>query len=333
MEENARKALRGNLSSGVRGGCVSKVLEFINGRRAVILLQALAVGLGLGATAFWASYNPRATLDYGSFEGVLRACVRDDSVDAAALRAEESELRAFLRRAMRVSEESLSGDERTAFGINKFNACALWAALSGESNVLMDDYQRHYVGASRLRGRAKAFHAGGEYEYPVHMRIKAMASGDSRICFALSYGVGGGPRLRAEAYRAETLHQQLEDQIRRFFSNPQNFRLDRGEGVLYLSMAFKDVPGAPGSLKSVPLGVRTDWRPRKWYGGRFKATSTERKPLELDPSADLTPADLANEAGSFLNFLMRYCSGEDKEHLAQNSVRVTYVEYNWDGTK
>lgn len=62
---------------------------------------------------------------------------------------------------------------------------------------------------------------------------------DPRIHFALVCASVGCPLLRAEAYRPETLTEQLEDDCDRFINNPNKVRYDAASNTLYCSKIFK----------------------------------------------------------------------------------------------
>jgi Protein of unknown function, DUF547 len=63
--------------------------------------------------------------------------------------------------------------------------------------------------------------------------------GDPRIHFAIVCASVGCPLLRSEAYTAETVTQQLEEDAARFINNPAKVRYDAQTGMLYCSKIFK----------------------------------------------------------------------------------------------
>lgn len=75
---------------------------------------------------------------------------------------------------------------------------------------------------------------------------------EPRIHFAIVCASIGCPLLRAEAYRPETVEQQLTDDARRFIHNPDKVRYDASTGTLYCSKIFKwyrqDFVQAAGSV-------------------------------------------------------------------------------------
>lgn len=62
---------------------------------------------------------------------------------------------------------------------------------------------------------------------------------DPRIHFAIVCGAKGCPRLRSEAYTADSLDEQLADNSRDFFADPSKFSFDRATNELKLSPILK----------------------------------------------------------------------------------------------
>ncbi len=71
-----------------------------------------------------------------------------------------------------------------------------------------------------------------EHKVLRHMR-------DPRIHFAIVCASKGCPRLRNEAYTAERLERQLDDNARHFFAQRQNFRYDPARRHFELSSILK----------------------------------------------------------------------------------------------
>lgn len=62
---------------------------------------------------------------------------------------------------------------------------------------------------------------------------------EPRIHFALVCAAIGCPLLRNEAYRPESVYDQLEADAQRFITNPDKVRYDSTTGTLYCSRIFK----------------------------------------------------------------------------------------------
>lgn len=62
---------------------------------------------------------------------------------------------------------------------------------------------------------------------------------DPRVHFAIVCGAKGCPRLRSEAYTADSLDGQLTDNSRNFFADPSKFSFDRATNQLKVSPILK----------------------------------------------------------------------------------------------
>lgn len=101
---------------------------------------------------------------------------------------------------------------------------------------------------------------------------------DPRLHFALVCAAVGCPRLRPEAYTAERLEAQLEEEALRFLQDPQKLRFDPARGRLHVSRIFQWYRGdflavAPsigayvGHYRpelALPAGVRLSYLPYDW---------------------------------------------------------------------
>ncbi len=118
---------------------------------------------------------------------------------------------------------------------------------------------------------------------------------EPRIHMALVCAALGCPPLRAEPYSGDRLDAQLDDQSRRFLSNPAKCRIDPGGGVVELSPIFD------------------------WYGadfiGRYAPT---------EGFAGRNPKQAA-----VLNFISRYVGPRLREFLRSGAYQVRYSGYDW----
>ncbi len=102
--------------------------------------------------------------------------------------------------------------------------------------------------------------------------------GDPRLHFALVCAARGCPLLRPEAYRAERLETQLEEDALRFLQNPQKLHFDPASGRLQASRIFQwyrqDFLAVAPSIAAyvgrylpelaLPAGVRLSYLPYDW---------------------------------------------------------------------
>ncbi|MCP9834583.1 MULTISPECIES: DUF547 domain-containing protein [unclassified Cyanobium] len=102
--------------------------------------------------------------------------------------------------------------------------------------------------------------------------------GDPRLHFALVCAAVGCPLLRPEAYRADRLEAQLEEDALRFLLNPQKLHFDQASGRLHCSRIFQwyrqDFLAVAPSIAAyvgrylpelaLPAGVRLRYLPYDW---------------------------------------------------------------------
>jgi len=120
---------------------------------------------------------------------------------------------------------------------------------------------------------------------------------DPRIFFALTSASLSSPPLRNEPYYGDRLDEQLDDQVRRFLSNPLAFSLDRGKRRVYLSAMFE--------LSS--------------HGKEFaEKFATDKKFKDHPPTTRAA-----------LNFITDYISQNDVSFLELGNYSVKYMKHDW----
>jgi len=117
------------------------------------------------------------------------------------------------------------------------------------------------------------------------------------VFFALTHGSLSSPPLGNEPYYGDKLHQQLQNQTKRFLVNPLAFRIDRQNKKVYLSAIFQDA----------------------WHGKEFVSKfGTDKKFKDQDP---VTRA--------VLNFITNYLSRQDIDFLEVENYSIKYIKYDW----
>jgi len=198
-------------------------------------LRLLAAGLLVLLRAFAADFDHT----HAALTRVLAATVTNGVVDYAALQASPAGLDAYLAALAAVPEERFKAwtrPQRLAFLLNLYNAATL---------KLVADH--HPVASIRrigslLKGPWKqdVVHAWGRVltlDALEHRTIRP-DFGEPRIHFALVCAARSCPPLRGEAYAADRLEAQLDDQARTFLAQPAKNRLDRERRTLWLSPIF-----------------------------------------------------------------------------------------------
>jgi hypothetical protein len=120
---------------------------------------------------------------------------------------------------------------------------------------------------------------------------------EPRIFFAISLASLSSPPLRNEPYYGHKLQQQLQDQTKRFLSNPLSFRIDRENKRVYLSAIFQP----------------------SWRGTEFISKfATDKKFKNQEP-----------ETRAVLNFITSYLPRQDVDFLEVENYSIKFLKYDW----
>lgn len=186
---------------------------------------------------------------HARWSAVLAACVREDGVDYAKLKAERAGLDAYLAELHAVAPAELDGwsdAQRRAFWINAYNAHCVQRVIDAYPLKSI----RRLDGAGGMNTvfakgfiPMRAHHPGGK---DADLALNDIQDGilrrrfkDARVLAALHNGSKGGPKLRGEAYTAEKLDAQLTEQMRAFVNDPARNRIDPAAKEVALSEVFK----------------------------------------------------------------------------------------------
>jgi hypothetical protein len=184
--------------------------------------------------------------DHRLFQAVLKEHVDADGwVDYTGLAREPGRLDAYITAVGKAPFDELGRNEKLALLINAYNAFTL--------RLILDHYP---VGSikdvpSSKRWDDARWNVGGHVwslNQIEHKQIRPKFD-EPRIHFALVCAAVGCPPLRNEAYTAERMEEQLEDQARSVHRNERWFRFDRDRNVVELTKLYD------------------------WYGGDFKQVS------------------------------------------------------------
>ena len=218
-------------------------------------------------------------VDHSILDALLRRHVDVDGwVDYAALKRESASLDAYLRVVEQVDFDQLGRDEKLAQLINAYNAFTL--------RLILDHYPVSSIKdiPDAQRWDARRWNVGGNtwsLNQIEHEQIRPKFV-EPRVHFALVCAAVGCPKLRNEAYQAERLEQQLDDQARYVHDHDRWLRYKRGAGAVRLTKLyewygddFKQVAGSVLSYAarySLPLkqaldagqSPRIDWLSYDW---------------------------------------------------------------------
>lgn len=167
------------------------------------------------------------------------------SVDYAALAQDRAALDAYTRAVSAVAVDEFntwSKAQRVSFLINAYNAFTLQRILSRYPNLKsIRDFGNIVFDSPWKQRFFRLLGATRHLDEVEHELLRGAADFDEpRIHFAVNCASIGCPALRPEAYRADLLAAQLEDQTRRFLRDRSRNRLDlQGRGTAWISPIFK----------------------------------------------------------------------------------------------
>jgi hypothetical protein len=229
-------------------------------------------------------------------------------VDYKTLRRKRLELKALVRQFNKLDPKeykSWTKEDKIAFWINVYNLNKL--------DVVTDNYPitpatrfhvLYYWGSSSIRhiesqiARHKFLVMDEEFTFAeIERRFFRKEFDDPRIFFAITGACVSSPPLRNEPYFGSKLDEQLEDQAKKFISNPIAFRIDRENGKVYLSAIFQ--------ISS--------------YGGEFV------KKYAIDKKFK----DQSTATRAVLNFISNYISRQDVSYLEVGNYTVKFMSYDW----
>lgn len=192
----------------------------------------------------------------------LARTVRDGRVDYAGLRRDSGGLDAWLASAAKVPEVAFKGwprDERLAFLVNLYNAATL--------RLILDHYP-----LESIRKIGPVWDPNKAWKLPIvamfgrkatlneleHELIRPVFK-EPRVHFALVCAAKGCPPLRSEAYAADRLEAQLDDQAKVFLGQRAKNRADAAARTAYLSPIFKWYMEDFGNSKAAVLRYLKPW--------------------------------------------------------------------------
>lgn len=209
--------------------------------RSIVACALCVVAMLLGALPRHARAQS-SPVDHGAFSALLARHVRDGLVDYDAFR-DAPEFRRYLSRLAETDPSALPRREQLAFWINAYNAYTI-------AQINAHGERRSIRNINRSLGFLKT---GGAWSEPMatvggtrytldqieHERIRPVFR-EPRIHFALVCAALGCPPLRNEAFTAERLDEQLDDQARQFLlRSPSKNRVDVAGRRVELSPIFK----------------------------------------------------------------------------------------------
>ncbi len=226
-------------------------------------------------------------------------------VNYSLLRRKRSDLNnilSYLKSVHPAQIMAMNDEEKQAFWINTYNLCTLkliidnypiqpkWYMILYPNNSIMqisDPWTKNYFDIQGLQYNLQE----------IEQELLLQRFKDPRICFALSNATRGGAALRKEPYRAETLSEQLDDQVKKFLASTQGITIESDTKTVYISNLFnihREI-----FLKSKYAEIK-----------KFR----QRKPDEK----------------AWLNFMLFFVPDTDKSFLENNEVILKFKKFEWD---
>jgi len=254
---------------------------------------------------------PKVTF-HDKFAGILSEFVDDKGmVDYRRLKQKRARLKQLLKEFAELNRNeynSWSKEDKIAFWINAYNMQMLKIIID---NYPIDSYWLLHPFSGwepdsikhinkRIGGinKQKFLIMDEVFTLPeVEQRFFRKEFDEPRAFLALSYATLTTPPLRNEPYYGDKLYKQLDDQAKKFFSNPLAFKIDRKKQKIYLSVILQPT----------------------WFGNEFiRKYGTDKKFKDQKPAVR-----------AVLSFLTNYISGQDKQFLEVENYSVEYMIYNW----
>ena len=249
-----------------------------------------------------------ATSFHDKFIGIFNEFVNDKGmVDYKGLKREGIKLRVLLEEFNNLDPNeywSWPEEDRIAFWINVYNLHKLNIVSLNYPIQSSSRFLRVLWGPNDLRhieskiSIYKFLVMDEEFAFKkVENRFFRDRFADPRILLALTDACLSSPPLRNEPYYGYKLDEQLDDQVKRFLSEPIAFRIDRQRQRLYLSAVFE----------------------AGRYGRQFlEKFAIDRKFKDHPPVTR-----------SVLNFITNYVSERDASFLEVGSYSVKFMSYDW----
>ena len=239
--------------------------------------------------------NANEPFSYKPYAEVLDAYVNEQGfVDYQGLQANRQRLDQFnasLAAVDAATYDSWTEAEQMALWINAYNSLTLKSIID-ESPI--KDSIKDIVGVWRIKQHAVLADGKTLTLNNIEHDVLRADFNEPRIHVAINCASFSCPDLRMEVYTGDKLDAQLDEQVRRFLSNPKGLRIDREADIVYLSKIFE--------------WFGEDWTPSYGVESGFTGNQHER---------------------AVLNFISGYLEADDQAYLAEGNYRVKYIDYDW----
>ncbi len=202
-------------------------------RSTLLLIFATTVSL------LFSAISPAAAFDHShsAFTAVLKQHVKGPRFDYAALKSDPKGIESYLTSLAAVKESEFKGwseKQQIAFLANLYNAATLKLVIDHYPVKSIKDIGGVFSGPWKQKV-VDLFGEKTTLDHVEHGLLRVNYS-EPRVHFAVNCASVGCPNLRAEAFQADKLDSQLDEQGRVFLSDKTRNRVEGG--TLYLSPIF-----------------------------------------------------------------------------------------------
>lgn len=173
----------------------------------------------------------QSTPNWSDWDALLQQYVNDGFVDYRGLR-QDSRFPSVVKAIEQADSGAMSNPQKLAYYINAYNILAIQGILNGKSPAGALGRVRYFYRDKYLVAGEKLTLSALENDY-----IRTL--GEPRIHFAIVCASKSCPPLRSQAYTANDLDRQLDDNTRRFLADKSKNDLDKNTGIASISKIFK----------------------------------------------------------------------------------------------
>lgn len=200
-------------------------------------LLAVLLVLTMNSSVLAASANPdSAGPDYSLFTQVLHDHVKNGAVNYKGIKA-DTRFADFIELLKKTDPHTISQKNRLAFWINVYNAFVLKIVADQYPIKSIMSKTAYALGKSNFQKKLVAIN-GISYSLNDVENDIIRPMGDPRIHFAINCAAKSCPPLRAEAFEASRLGEQLDEQTRQFLTNAEQNSFDFAKNEATVSKIF-----------------------------------------------------------------------------------------------
>jgi hypothetical protein len=257
----------------------------------------LTLALSLALTAPALAREDDFDHSHARWTAVLERHVSGDRFDYLALARERTALDGYLAELHRVTPSQLAGwtrEERFAFWINTYNAhvvdlvCRNWPleSIKDLGGLFSPVWKKRYIDMPALDpgGQGRALSLDDVEHQILRPRFR-----DARVHAAVNCASIGCPPLRAEAFVAERLSEQLDDQTRKWLADSRRNRYERSRSTVHVSKIFdwfeedfeRDAGGVEAWIRRYAPAAEAEWMKA--------AKKLKRKYVDYDWAVNVAP--------------------------------------------